>query len=145
MITTLSFTILGKPEWDYTANCGGYSDKGIVNVEITSYGDDQKNLNDHLMKCAVHSVIFRGIAPSKQNNCGFIEPLIKDMFAEENDKKFYKKFFEDNGLYKSFVSIVKENAGTEVFYKGQGFKKTMLVGVRQDALDEMLIKNGLKK
>lgn len=136
----LAFSLLGKDDWNYTANCGGYADKGMLNVEITAFGGDKKTLDEYLKKCAVHAVIFRGLAPSKENKCSLQGPILKDIFAEEEHKKYFKKFFEDQGPYNRFVTVVKENSGTELFYKGQGYKKTMVIGVRIDEL-EAEIKN----
>ena len=94
-----------------------------------------------LAKCAFHGVLFRGFSNTEKRISQ--KPLAGSATAEQKNADFYSTFFEDNGGYAAFASVV--NSSRRVVKVGKQYKVCSVVTVQKEALQKDLEKAGIIK
>ena len=123
----------------YFIEGAGTGASGTYLVQVTALSRKASVSDDELCRYSVHGVLFRGF---QDGTYGQQKPLAGSALAETEHKDFYDKFF-DNGVYRTYVTLV---SGTRRVVKvDKKYRITATVTVQKDALRKDLEKQGIIK
>ena len=103
---------------------------GVVSLRAVAYGNSKESAKEAAKKCAVRSVLFKGIPGSQCQ-----KPLIDEPLAEQKNASFYKEFFKTSGTYLSFVS---ETTVDQMIRERSGYRAGLFVKVNYSQLQTYL-------
>lgn len=124
----------------YDIVCAGTGGEGTYLVKVTVYTAKRDHAtNDLLRKAAVHGVVFRGF--SGTDGCISQKSLTKSPSVEVEKADFFSVFFESNGPYMSYSSIVKGSIQTA--RENKEYTTSATISVSKDLLRQDLEKAGV--
>jgi len=125
----------------YEIECAGNAQPGCYLVKVSSYSKKREIAEKQCRANAVHGVLFKGFSGSR--GCTAQRALINTPGAEDQNAKYFDKFFAENGEFMKYASIV---AGTTTIDKvGKEYKATCTVNVRKDELRKCMEDAGILK
>ena len=127
--------------WRYDLVSVGEGQQGAYKIKVWTYSKSPKLSEEFTRKCAVHGVLFKGIASNKGTSVK--RPLIKDPQAKFEFEDFFQKFFADGGEYGRFVQLT--SGVPEVIKVGKENKIGVVVLVQKDELRKYLEEAGIRK
>lgn len=141
-------------EWNYEVETLSKNGHGEYVLKVWHFAQKPQVSIEQGKMNALHAVIFKGVAASKNGRVPGIRALIPSLGAEEVYADFLNSFFAENGDYKKFVTLsnngfadiikigkVKDSASKAV-YK---YKVGQTVTVNLPALRKYLESAGLIK
>jgi hypothetical protein len=134
-------------QWRYEIECMGTGVQGTYLIKVWSYSKKPDVAIEQAKKNAVHGIIFKGYAGSK-NGCTSQKPLARNPNLEQEQESFFKSFFADGGKYMKFVSFASDAAvGTGDILKvgKKQYKIGVVVSVKKDELRKDLEIAGIIK
>lgn len=133
---------------------GAYADN-VLNYEIVGAGvgtqgtylvkvwvvskKNKPNLN-LIKKCAVHGVLFRGFV--NEDKRGGQKPLAGNSSVEQSNKSYFEKFFQDEGFYRNYVTMVSDSYEI-VKTKKKEYRIGATLSVSSDQLRKQLTNDGI--
>lgn len=103
------FAVLGASAADvlnYEIEGAGVGTQGTYLVKVWVVSKKNKPNLNLIKKCAVHGVLFRGFVG--ENGRGGKKPLAGSAGVEQEHQDYFKKFFEDEGAYRNYVTMVSD-------------------------------------
>ncbi|MBQ9522367.1 MAG: hypothetical protein IJR74_00935 [Paludibacteraceae bacterium] len=137
---------IATEQWGYEIEPAvGQAPKGTVIVRVSSYSKNAQVAIQQAGKNAVHGILFKGVAPSNDNNrLPGVPALVNDLtIAAENDA-YFRDFF-NNKAYQQYVSMINNGAPESTLQVGKQWKIAILVKVQVDALRQRLESDGVLK
>lgn len=137
---------IATEQWGYEIESAiGQAPKGTVIVRVSSYSKNAQVAIQQAGKNAVHGILFKGVAPSNDNNrLPGVPALVNDLtIAAENDA-YFRDFF-NNKAYQQYVSMINNGAPESTLQVGKQYKIAILVKVQVDALRQRLESDGVLK
>lgn len=137
---------IATEQWGYEIEPAvGQAPKGTVIVRVSSYSKNAQVAIQQAGKNAVHGILFKGVAPSNDNNrLPGVPALVNDLtIAAENDA-YFRDFF-NNKAYQQYVSMINNGAPESTLQVGKQWKIAILVKVQIDALRQRLESDGVLK
>lgn len=137
---------IATEQWGYEIESAvGQAPKGTVIVRVSSYSKNAQVAIQQAGKNAVHGILFKGVAPSNDNNrLPGVPALVNDLtIAAENDA-YFRDFF-NNKAYQQYVSMINNGAPESTLQVGKQWKIAILVKVQVDALRQRLESDGVLK
>lgn len=138
----IPFAIHAKKETPlkYEITCAGTGGEGTYLVKVTVYtAKRDQATNDLLRKAGVHGVIFRGF--SGTDGCMSQKALAKSPTVEQEKADFFNVFFEKNGQYMNYSSLVK--GSVQSVKSNKEYLTTAVISVSKDLLRQDLEKAGV--
>lgn len=135
-------------EWRYELEAYSSPYRGACNVKVWSYSRDINIARQQATKNAVHGALFRGIPANPEKRINAMPPVIDDLMAEENNKAFFDKFFEDGGPYLRFATKTTSGGSDEILKYGKNdykYKVGVIVTVQYDELRKYMEEQGLRE
>ena len=137
---------IATEQWGYEIESAvGQAPKGTVIVRVSSYSKNAQVAIQQAAKNAVHGILFKGVAPSNDNNrLPGVPALVNDLtIAAENDA-YFRDFFNNKG-YQQYVSMINNGVPESTMQVGKQYKIAILVKVQVDALRQRLESDGVLK
>lgn len=128
---------------------------GVLNYEIVGAGVGtqgtylvkvwvvfKKNKPDInlIKKCAVHGVLFRGFV--NEDKRGGQKALAGSPTVEQANEAYFKKFFEDEGGYRNYVTMVSDNYEV-VKTKKKEYRIGSTLTISSEQLRKQLVNDGI--
>ena len=120
----------------------GTATDGSYIVSVTQSGTNVAVASKQAKKEAVRSILFDGLKSSVSTTQQ--KPIVADKTAEIQFKDYFAKFFTDDGPYLNFVAETPGQPVTPV-KTGSGYKITITITVKKDALRKEMENNGIIK
>lgn len=146
LITLLCFllplTMEAKKEkpLKYDIECAGTGGEGTYLVKVTVYTSGRNGVTDDMLrKGAVHGVIFRGFKGT--DGCISQKPLAKSPTIEQEKADFFTVFFQENGQYMTYATMVK--GSIETVKVAKEYATAAVISVSKDLLRQDLEKAGI--
>ena len=119
-----------EPRVQYEIMGAGTGTQGSYLVEISILSKKKSVTDSQLISAAVHVVLFRGF--SNPNGRNSQKPLAGTAANEAQHVEFYSEFFSENGLSKTFGTVIK---GTRNITKaGKEYRVSAKVAVEKESL-----------
>ena len=120
----------------------GTATDGSYIVSVTQSGASVAAALQKAKKEAVRAVLFDGLTSSVSTTIQ--KPIVADRAAEIQYGEYFAKFFNEGGAYLNFVA---ETPGRTVVpvKTGSGYKITIFLTVKKDALRKEMENNGIIK
>lgn len=128
-------------EWSYDIRCAGTAKDGSYIVQVTSVGKTSEIAQTNARKCAVHGILFKGVAQGGPG-CTPQRAMISDPSVMTSRADFFDAFFADNGQYGRYVSQADGTFASPMRIKG-GYKAVMTLVVNKDQLRKDLERAGI--
>ncbi|MBQ7942055.1 MAG: hypothetical protein IJ328_06585 [Muribaculaceae bacterium] len=140
---TLSMSVIAYSQ-EYIISSAGIGKSGNYNIKVvvSTKKKPKSNLEDLVMRYAVHGVLFRGIMST--DGYGEHKPLIENPGIEQSRSDFFKPFFEE-GQYKKYASIVETTLSTMKNKQTKRVETSANVLVDKETLLKDLEKAGVVK
>jgi len=127
----------------YEIECAGVGNAGTYLVKVWSYSKKPIVAFDQAKKNAVHGVLFKGFSAS--DVCRQAQkPIVTDPAVEQEQAKFFKKFFRDGGAFLRYVNS-SGNTATGTVKIGKEYKVSTIISVSKDQLRKDLEEAGIIK
>lgn len=127
--------------WNYDIRCAGTAKDGSYIVQVTAQGTTSQAAKMNARKCAVHGVLFKGIAAGVAG-CTPQRPMIPDPSVMTSRADFFDAFFADNGQYGRYVSEAEGTFASPMRISG-GYKAIVTLVVSKDQLRKDLERVGI--
>lgn len=120
----------------YDILCAGTGIEGTYLAAVSVFlPKPDKGVDDNLRKVAVHGVLFKGMAASK--DCSGQRPICEEVDCEQKHQAFFDDFFGSNATYNQYVSIVE--GSLRVIKRGKKeYCISAVVSVNKDSLRKYL-------
>jgi hypothetical protein len=136
-------TVEGK--YSYETECLGVELDGSQTLRVWGTGRNRSDAVEQAKKNAVCQVLFDGI---RSGECE-VKPLLPEVNARDKYETYFNKFFKDNGLYKSFVTLRDEKTANRISREKKVSTNTVtipvVVRVLRPKLKEQLSQDGILK
>lgn len=141
LLFLLLFCAISAIAEEYTLTSSTQGKDGNYLVDLTlSTKKVKANLNDIVMQCAVHGVMFRGFAGS--GDATSQKPLISDPNIEQTKVEFFTAF-NNEGAYKRYASIIPGSMSIVKNKKLKCQEVTAKVIIKKESLVKYLETNGI--
>nr|WP_321407210.1 hypothetical protein [uncultured Carboxylicivirga sp.] len=132
--------------WRYELECEAIGKPGSKVVKVWSYSKKPQIAIEQAKKNAVHGIIFKGYAGSK-DGCTPQKPLARNSNVEMEKAEYFKTFFSEGGRYLKFVSVTGEGSITkqDVIKVDKEYKIGVIVVIQSDMLRKDLESAGVIK
>lgn len=127
---------------EYSIQSEGVDNSGnyVVRIVVSTKKKPSKAAEDLVKQCAVHGVMFRGIAAAKDYSAQ--PPLIKDPNIEQTKKEYFEAFWRENG-YSRYASIIPSSLTVMKNKQSKMTETSALVTVSKELLQKDLEANGI--
>jgi hypothetical protein len=116
----------------YNIECISIENQGYVKLKVLDYKNPTKLNIENASKDAIKAVLYSGYSST---NCQTQKPLLKETADIEKFKKIEKKFFSENGIWKTFVRNSLETSNIKTDKKEN---KDFIIMVNKDGLRKNL-------
>lgn len=117
-------------------------DNGVQLLRAWGKGNNKSEALDRARKNALEAVIFQGISEGVRT-CS-PKPLLPGANVRENNRDFFRSFFEDKGMWKNFARL-DEKRGSRLASKNSTIENwEASISVDRDALGQYLEENGFQ-
>lgn len=127
--------------WNYDIRCAGTAKDGSYIVQVTSVGATSAAAKQNAKKCAVHGIIFKGLAAGGAG-CRPQKPMVADPALMTSRADFFDAFFADGGQYGRYVNEA-EGTFAAPMKISNGYKAVMTLVVSKDMLRKDLERAGI--
>ena len=120
-------------EWRYEIESAGEGTKGTFLVKVWTYSPNATTAMLQAGKNAVHGILFKGFGGEHPQL-----PMIDDKQTFEDNKSFFRKFFNEGGEFQKFIRIVNNQVSDFIKISKKEYKVGVIVSVSKDELRKYL-------
>lgn len=133
-----------KDAWNfrYEIQCSSTGQDGMYVVQVSNYSKSKKFDPQEAGMCAVHGIIFKGVAASGQG-CPAQPALVRNPSVREEQSDYFEKFFAPAGDYSKYIMSVSDKV--ERIKIRKEWKYTSIIQVAKDHLRKDLEAAGIIK
>ncbi len=135
-----AITVSAGDVLNYEIEGVGVGTQGTYLVKVWVVSKKNKPNLNLIKKCAVHGVLFRGFV--NESKRGGKKPLAGGAVVEQEHKSYFKDFFEDEGAYRNYVTMVSD-AYEVVKTKKKEYRIGATLSVYSEQLRKQLIADGI--
>ena len=118
----------------------GVGTQGTYLVKVWVVSKKNKPDINLIKKCAVHGVLFRGFV--NEDKRGGQKALTGSPTVEHANEAYFKKFFEDEGGYRNYVTMVSDNYEV-VKTKKKEYRIGSTLTISSEQLRKQLVNDGI--
>lgn len=126
----------------------GQAVQGYVLLKVYTYSKDKNVALTLAGRNAVHAVLFKGCADNNDNaRIKGTKPIISNVNAYEENKKFFEEFFKESGNYQKYIQLVNNGipGPGDIIKVGKEYKVGVKVLVNKTALRKAMEEAGIIK
>ncbi len=125
---------------NYEVECLGTGVQGTQYLKVWGYANTPENAIIQAKRNAVHAIIFKGITVGQ--GC-MKNPLVTNIDAAQNFRKYFDEFFAPAGKYLYFVALTGEGVQDRIRVDRRTYKVGINVSVMSAALRKELESAGI--
>lgn len=133
-------TLFASGVLNYEIVGAGVGTQGTYLVKVWVVSKKNKPDINLIKKCAVHGVLFRGFV--NEDKRGGQKALTGSPTVEQDNEAYFKKFFEDEGGYRNYVTMVSDNYEV-VKTKKKEYRIGSTLTISSEQLRKQLVNDGI--
>lgn len=138
---TTSRNYFSEPKASISCECIQITSSNDCIVSVQDTGNSAQTATANALKSVVYEMLFNGIQGSSENRIQLQSPLVRDSSLRFTHKEFFDRFFS-SGEYRDYSELLSGQV-PEVIKTKNGYKVTVIVVVKKEALRKKLEKEGI--